>query len=493
MRTLDLLNDNYSDYLSWLFRYSNKIVKRDTSRCYYDCTNFYCETESEDDDYEDEVTGEKAEGLRQYGPSKERKGQPIVEMGLFMDRQGIPLSMCIHPGNKSEQRTAVPLEEKLIRMFQDADVKNPGSFIYVADGGLGSSWIREFNAMGGRSFIVTQSIKKLSDQMKEAVFNDCDYWIPSWDKEQHTDENGRVTAGSKPVSLEFLKTFDKNDESYLPFYNASAYKVIEADSLIDLGLTETKTCKNGHIRQVKAKGVLKQKLIIRFSRKYMEYQRFIRNRQIERAREMLGHMDPDDLKKSQNDAKRFIKKHTKTKSGEGVEIYYTIDEDRIAEEEKYDGFYALATNLQIDMIRDKDSSDPKAVKPDMTDILEIISISETRNKIEDCFRIMKTNFDARPIYHRKPGHIIAHFMICYTALLIYRLLEVQLNSGPYHCTTNDIIETLNHMVVGNVEDMYYQSLYGGSKTLTALNDTFGGGMNRKRYLPKTLNKISRSF
>jgi len=491
MRTLDILEDNYTKYISWLFKYSNNIVKRDTSRCYYDCTNYYCETETYDDDYVDEVTGEEIKGLRQYGKSKENRPNPIVEMGLFMDNQGIPMSMCIHPGNKSEQVTAIPSEEELIKMFKEADRDNDGSFIYVADGGLGSSWIRQFNSMGGRCFIVTQSIKKMSEVMQQSIFNDFDYWVPVTDKEASKDKDGRTIIRSEPISIEFLKTFDKNDKEYLKYYNAMAYKVIDADNLIDLGLTEQKACKNGKIKTVKVKAKLKQKIIIRFSRKYMEYQRFVRNRQVERAKNLINKCDPDELKKSQNDAKRFIKKTTTAKGGGEVQVSYSLDTSRIAEEEKYDGFYALATNLQIDMVNTPEN--PLNTKPDLTDVLEIVSISETRNKIEECFRIMKTNFEARPIYHRKYEHIISHFMICYTALLIYRLLEIKINKGRYHCTTQDIIETLNHMVVGNVEDQYYLSLYGGCTTLTALEETFNCGLNHKRYYPKTLNKLARSF
>ncbi len=484
MKTMDLLEDNYSDYISWLFKKSGKIVSRDTSRCYYDCTNFYFEKECPDEDYVDEVTGEIIPGLRQYGHSKENRPNPIVEMGLFMDRQGIPLSMCIHPGNRSEQVTAVPLEKEMIKMFQDADKDHDGSFIYVSDGGLGSASIRMFNSMGGRSFIVTQSIKKMSNKMQEAVFNDFDYWLPV------TDESTGKTS-SVPVTIEYLKSFDKTDKNNLALYNANAYKVLNADNLIDLGFTEEKVCKNGRIVTRKVKGALKQKIIVKFSRKMMEYQRAVRNRQIERAKAKLGSLDPDTYKKGQNDVTRFIKKTTAAKDGSAVDTTFELDTDRIAEEEKYDGYYAYATNLEIEFIKDEEN--PAITKPDLNDVLEIISVASGRDKIEECFRIMKTNFNGRPVYHWKREHIIAHFMICYTALLVYRLLEIKLNEGRFHCTTQDIIETLKHMDVGNVEDIYYQSLYGGSRTLTALSEAFDAKLDMKRYYPKTLNKIARSF
>ena len=176
LRTMDIMKDHYEEYIRHLFEKSCNIIKRDTSVCFYDCTNYYFETEIDDEDYVDEVTGETIKGLRKYGPSKEHRPNPIVEMGLFMDRDGIPLSMCITSGSDNEQTTAIPLEQQMTKMLKGK------KFIYCADAGLGSFNIRNFNSMGGRAFIVTQSIKKLSDPLKEAVFNDFDYRLLSTDE-----------------------------------------------------------------------------------------------------------------------------------------------------------------------------------------------------------------------------------------------------------------------------------------------------------------------
>jgi transposase len=448
LRTMDILEQNYDDYLSHLFQHSNDIVPRDTSVCYFDCTNYYFEVETYDDDYVDEVTGEIIKGLRQYGPSKEHRTTPIVEMGLFMDSKGIPLSMCINSGSDNEQTCAVPLERKLAKMLHGK------KFIYCADAGLGSINIRKFNSMGGRAFIVTQSVKKLSDTLKKAVFNDFEYLLLSTDK---------------PVSIEDLKSFDRKDKNNLSLYNDRAYKVIEADRAVDLGLYEEVQLKNGNTKKVKSKALLKQRIIITFSRKMMEYQRAVRNRQIERAKKLLQNMDPDSYKKGPHDVTRFIKRTSSSKSGEKVLDTYTIDQKVIAEEEKYDGFYAIATNLD-------------------DDVQTVLEISSKRYKIEDCFRIMKTNFSARPVYHQNRERIIAHFMICYTALLIYRLLEAKLDSYGKHFTTENITETLRNMEVANAHDMYYLSTYNGSKTCTALNAVFQMGLDKKYYQPKELNK-----
>ncbi len=448
LRTMDIMQEHYDEYLCHLYEKSSRIIKRNTSVCYYDCSNYYFEIETDDEDYVDEVTGEMIKGLRKYGPSKENRPNPIVEMGLFMDADGIPLSMCITSGWDNEQTTAIPLEKKLTEMFKGK------KYIYCADAGLGSLNIRNFNSMGGRAFIVTQSVKKLSDDLKKAVFNDYDY---------------KLLSSDEPVSIEDLKTFDKTDKSKRNLYDDKAYKILNADKAFDLGLYETKVLKNGRTKKVKSKAAVKQKVVITFSRKMMEYQRYVRNRQIERAKKLLKNLNPDTYKKGPHDVTRFIKRTSSTETGEAVTDLYEINQSVIEEEEKYDGYYAVATNLD-DRARD------------------IIQISSNRYKIEDCFRVMKNNFSARPVYHQKREHIIAHFMICYTALLIYRLLEKKLDRQGTHFTAENIIETLRSMEVTNLDDMCYFSTYTCSQVCTVLNAVFDLRLDRKYYQPKELNK-----
>ena len=449
LRFMDLLEEHYDDYLAWLFKQSNAIVQRDTSVLYYDCTNFYFESEQPDEDVIDEVTGEIFKEMRQYGFCKEHRPNPIVEMGLFMDSRGIPITMRLHPGNTSEQLTAIPLEKEVMKMLPDA------KFIYCADAGLGSYNIRKFNSMGGRAFIVTQSIKKMNDVLKEAVFNDCGY---------------RLLSNDKPVTIDAMKNFDRFDDKNLGLYNDFAYKVIEADKVLDLGLYEDVTLKNGRTVKRKAKGILKQRIIITFSRKVMEYQRTVRSRQIERAKKLLELKDPEEIRKGPNDVKRFLKRTAKTKSGEDAVVAYILDKDKIAEEEKYGGYYAVATNL-LDPAKD------------------ILAVSNKRYQIEECFRIMKTNFDGRPVNHRLRERIQAHFLICYTALLVYRLLEAQLDDQGTHVTTDNLITTLKNMNVANVHDIEYMALYNGSRALDALVRLTTLPLDRLHYRPKQLNSM----
>lgn len=457
-RFMDILYEHRSEYLSWLYKKSNNVVPRDMSVVYYDCTNYYFETERPDEEYIDEITGEIMRGLREFGISKENRPNPIVEMGLLMDKHGIPISMCLEPGNTSEQITAVPLEKEVIKSTGKSDL------IYCADAGLGSFNIRQFNAMGGRHFIVTQSVKKLSAQLKEAVFNDYDY---------------KLLSDDKPVKIADMKSFDRKDPGNLHLYNDRAYKIINADKAVDLGLYEYVQQKNGKTVKRKAKAELKQIVIVTFSRKMMEYQRSVRSRQIERAKKTLNNAaDPEEIKKGTNDVKRFLKRVAKTKSGEKADVTYELDLEKIAEEEKYDGYYAIATNMN-------------------SPVKEILAISGKRYQIEDCFRIMKTNMDARPVFHYRPDRIVTHFLICYTALLVYRLLEYKMKEktgkGENYISINSLVTTLCNMNVTDINDQVWKALYSDSRALSILVQTTGLPLDMKYYWPSDLNKMIRKI
>jgi transposase len=453
LRFMDILEQNYEAYLEHLYQNSDRIVKRNTSVCFFDCTNYYFEIKEEDDDYIDTVTGEVLRGLRKYGPSKQHKPNPLVQMGLFMDGDGIPISMCITPGSANEQTVAIPLEKKIVKMFRGKP------FIYCADAGLGSLNIRKYNSFGGKSFIVTQSVKKLSAQMQQAVFNDFDY---------------RRLTDDSPATIRHMKEFDRFDKENLPLYNDVVYKLLPVESPVDMGLYEEKTFKNGKTANVKAKAVLKQWIIITFSRKMMEYQRHIRNKQIERAQAIIDRKDADNVKKGPHDVTRFIKRVSVGNNGEKASDYYTLNQAIIRREEKYDGYYAVATNLD-------------------DDVKSILKINSNRYKIENCFRVLKTNFRSRPVYHSRAKRIVAHFMICYTALLIYRMLEKKLDQYGAHFTTETILETLKNMNVANIQDLYYMATFTGSEACTALNGIYGMGLDKKNYRPKDLNQTLRKI
>ena len=447
LRFMDILLENKDEYIAHLYKESNKIIPRDTSVMYYDCTNYFFEAERPDIEI-DEVTGEVIKGLRQFGVSKEHRPNTIVEMGLIMDSRGIPISLCIHRGNQSEQTTAIPLEKEIVKFIPKS------KFIYCADAGLGSYNIRKINSMGGRAFIVTQSVKNLSKRFQDAVFNDFDY---------------RLLSNDREITLKELKEFDKDDKKNLHLYNDKAYKVFNADNekMWSGEYREVKT-KKGKTSRRKVYTTLRQSIIVTFSRKMMEYQRKVRNRQIERAKNMLKNSDPEAIKKGPNDVRRFLK------NASGSKTEYILDTEKIKEEEKFDGFYAIATNLD----------DP---------VKDILEIAHKRYQIEDCFRIMKTNFDARPVYHYNTPRIEAHFLICYTALLVTRLLQCKLDDQGTHLTVSQLITTLKNMMVVNEEDVYLRAIYSNSKALQALEKYAGYHFDSQYFMKNDFTKILRKI
>lgn len=380
-----------SDYIQEeLYRNSNFIHNRNTKVLYYDCTNYYFEIEAEN-------------GNRKYGKSKEHRPNPIVTMGLFMDADGIPLAFDIFPGNQNEQLTLNPLEKKIIRDF------NCSEFIFCSDAGLGSVKNRFLNSFGNRSYVITYSLKKMKKEERDIALKPTQFKAPGSEK------------------LIDLRTLDETDPVV---FNTVYYKEVP---LVTGDMDET--------------------VIVTYSPKYKAYQQKIRNQQIERACKILQTPGKSRRGKGQNDPSRFIQKTAVTGDGEIAEkCLYEIDEQRIAEEAKYDGFYAVVTNLD----------DNPA---------EIIKINQRRWEIEENFRIMKSEFEARPVYVQRDDRIKAHFLTCYISLLVYRLLEKKLNE-KYTCS--QILETLRGMNLTLLSrDSGYIPSYKRTKLTDDLHSTFG--------------------
>jgi transposase len=386
-RSLSVLADECDFIQSEVYKNSLLTTKRSNKILYYDCTNYYFEIEQEDDD-------------KRYGKSKEHRPNPIIQMGMFTDGDGIPLAFSLFPGNQNEQKSLKPLEQKVIRDF------GCHKFIYCSDAGLASESIREFNNIGERSFIVTQSIKKLKKEEKE--------WA--------LDTRGfrRLSDGKE---IEDISKIDPEDKDV--YYKEDPY-----------------TPKRIH-----------QNLIVTYSSKYAMYQKTIREKQIERANKMLAEGKHKRTKKNPNDPARFISQIAVTNQGEVADKkIYALDEEKIAEESRYDGLYALCTDLLDD--------DPKA----------IINVSEGRWQIEACFRNLKTDFQARPVYVRTEQSITSHFLVCFLALLIYKLLEKKLNK-KYTC--DEILDTLKAINFADIQEQGYMPLYERNKITDDLHDICG--------------------
>lgn len=362
-RGLSVLGKEMDYIQAEIYKNTNFVVPRNNRILYYDCTNYYFEIEEPDE-------------LRKYGKSKEHRPNPIVQMGLFMDGDGLPLAFNLFEGNKNEQQSMTPLEEKILKDYGIDKV------VVCTDAGLGSDANRAFNDVQDRAFIVTQSLKKLNKQDRMIAMN---------------DEGWKRLSDGKTVDITAIKA---EPELYTRdlFYKEESYGT---------------------------KKVPGQIMYVTYSPRYALYQKEIRGRQVERAEKMAEEGKKKRDTNNPNDPARFVKKTAVTKDGEVAEnMICELDTEKIAEESCYDGFYAVCTNLIEDSVKD------------------ILKISEGRWQIEESFRIMKTDFEARPAYVSREDRIKAHFLTCYLALLVYRIIEKKLEK-KYTC--RQIITTLRDM------------------------------------------------
>lgn len=384
-RALDVLGRECDLIQSEVYKNSHFLEKRNDKVLYYDCSNYYFEIEQE-------------EGMKKYGKSKEHRPNPIIQMGLFMDGDGMPLAFSLFPGNANEQTSLKPLEKKVLGEF------GCRKFIYCSDAGLGSEDIRVFNHMGERAYIVTQSMKKLPVEDRT--------WALS-------REGFRRVCDDKPVDITRIPEDDKG-----LYYKEEPYSTKK----------------------------LHQRLIVTYSPKYAAYQKAIRNRQVERAGKMIASGSTKKNRKNPNDPARFIGTIAATKEGDIADIHSYLDEDKIQAEAQYDGLYAICTDLLDDGVDG------------------ILKVSEGRWQIEECFRIMKTDFSARPVYLREENRVRAHFLICFLALLSYRLLEKKLG---YKYTCEEILSTLKAINFAEVQEQGFIPLYRREKLTDDLHDVCG--------------------
>lgn len=385
-RALSILAEEMDFIQAEVYKNSFFLGNRNDRILYYDCTNYYFEIEQEDGD-------------KKYGKSKEHRPNPIIQMRLFTDGDGLPLAFSLFPGNQNEQKSLKPLETKILQQF------GCEKFIYCSDAGLASEDNRVLNHMGQRAFIVTQSIKKL----------------PAEDRAWALDKRGFKRL-SDDVSVDITE-LPEDDKDHL-YYKDEPF-----------------TTKKLH-----------QRLIITYSPKYAAYQKAVRAEQIARAEKMVANGSLKRQRKNPNDPARFVNKIAATEEGEKAKIHYYLDLDKIAEEEMYDGLYAVCTDLLDD------------------DVADILKVSEGRWQIEDCFRTMKTDFEARPVYLNRQDRIKAHFLTCFLALLHFRLLKRSLK-GAY--TTEQLIQTLRNIKFADVEEQGFMPVYERNEITDNLHEACG--------------------
>ena len=426
-RALDVISKEKENIEKWCYEKSLNIIKeRNTKVLYYDCTNYFFEIEMEDDD---DLENNK-QGLRKYGRNKENRPLPITEMGLFIDGTGFPLAFNINPGNTNEQTTLRPLEKQIMKDFQLS------KFLVCTDAGLGSFANRYFNTKGDRIYIITQSLKQLSSKYQADALSTL-----GW----------HLLGSNKSININKINKYDsKNKNIY--------YK----EMLIKRTKTDAKT---------KEKITLEERMIVTFSPKYAAYQKNIRDSQISRAKEIIEKHPEQFSKLPQNNAKRFIQKENITKDGECAEKYKLYYKESLEKyEAQFDGLYALCVPEKVE-----------------GNIEEILQISRGRWEIEESFRIMKSEFKARPVYLHLEERIRAHFTICYLALLIYRILEKEKLQDKY--TTEEIITTLKDMLSNKIEGLGFKQLYKKTEITTDLNSNYDFNLDQKFISIKSLKKF----
>ena len=423
-RSLDVISGGFDYIQKRLYKNSLDIVKRDTTVLYYDCTNYFFEIEQADPvavEKDDNGNETKTVGLRQYGFSKEHRPNPVVQMGMFIDKTGFPIAMCINPGNTNEQVTLVPTEKRIV---EDMGVEK---IVVCTDGGLSSEDNRSYNSTAERSFITVQSLKKLDESLTEWALQ-----TEGW-KLTPRSEAGQANALRKKLRCdedECELEFDLADEDTAKYY---ADRTFYRERWI-----------------LNEKTGFSQRLIVTFSFKYRDYLRWIRARQIERDAKIAA--KGGVRKKRANAPGRYVTENYATEDGEvAVFKVAALNLDAIADDEKYDGFYGICTDLN-------------------NPVQEIIELNHNRWESEDCFRVLKTDFKARPVFVWNDNHIKAHFLICFISLLIFRILENRLG---YKYTATEIISTLREMTLNVINGEGYRPNYMRTDLTDALHETAG--------------------
>ena len=426
-RALDVIAEE-SDYIQErLYLNSKTVVERNTDVLYYDCTNYFFEIEQE-------------KGSRKYGACKESRPLPIVEMGLLMDGNGIPLAFCIHDGNVNEQTTLKPLEEKILADF------DLSKFVICTDAGLSSGNNKFFNSRKDRNFITATSVKKLPSERRERLLHPSGWkMVDAKDRKEYN-----------------LDEIDAEENTRTAFYDRTFYKeewFIDSVDVYDDVLQKT------------VKRDLSQRLIITFSFKYKDYLKAIRDGRIERAKKLIAQGENAVKRKGKNDVREYIREVNFTEAGEVAENKaFSLNEDAILEASRYDGFYAVYTSL-----------DAKKYP-----VSKINEINHGRWEIEECFRIMKSEFQARPVYLQKDSRIKAHFMTCFIALLVLRILEDKLG---YKYTYQEIIDCLSGMNFTKLKETGYIPSYKRTNLTDDIHDVFSFRTDYEILSPAYLKKI----
>jgi transposase len=446
-RSLSLLSNHIDIIQAEVYRNSLNILPRRSNVVFYDCSNFYFEIEDEDPDVIDEETGEIVFGLRKCGKSKEHRPTPIVQAGLFMDYDGIPLAFSIFPGNESEQKSLQPLEEVLNRRFGMTE------YLVSTDAGLASEANRRYNMAEGREYICVQSIPKLPKSDREMCIRPEGWRIAfrknaeqreSLDLENHTRET---------FNLDWLLEQEKQRPGLL--HNTTLCKEIIV----------MKSTSEGSERA--------ERVIVTYDHDFALYLKHKRAENLERAKKIVDRKATKS-RQSQQDPRHYVTTIHKTKHGEkAVKVEMMINDDVISQEEALDGFYAYATSLDDNAI-------------------EVLKIRSFHHEIEHLFRTTKSLLNARPIYLSRPERIRTHFLVCFLAMVILKILQKQLtdaNPQMYKdepLTIDRLINTLRDIRFAHFEGHGYVPMFKRNDLTDQLQQLTGVCINKQIIPTRTM-------
>lgn len=439
-RALSLLSSHIDDIQATVWENSRKIVRRDTRVVYYDCTNYYFEIEDNDPVGKDPRHPNRPEGIRRRGKSKEHRPNPIVQMGLLMDSDGIPLSFIIFPGNESEQPSLQKIEEMI------ADKFGLNEFVISTDAGLSSEDNRRYNMTEGREYIAVQSLPKLSGDDQKMALDPHGWHIAFRDSRL-----GPVCPEDPGRDTFCLDEIDLETERHTKFY-----KEIIVNKAV-----------GGKISTARP-----ERVIVTYCHDFALYLRHKRQERVKAAEKIVRNRQVKS-RQSQQDPRHYVSTVYVTKEGDVAEhISMSLDVNAIEIEARFDGFYAYGTSLDDDAI-------------------DVLRARSFHYEIEHLFRSTKSFIDARPVYLQRSDRIRSHFLICFLSMVILKILQKQLNMPDL--SIDRLIKTIREFKLGYIRGAGYIPLFERNILTDRLQEINSICIDTQIIKTKTINALYRKM
>lgn len=439
-RALSLLSSHIDDIQARVWSNSQKITDRNTRIIYYDCTNYYFEIEDNDKDFVDKQTGEYIPGLRKRGKSKENRPNPIVQMGMLMDGDGMPLSFIIFPGNESEQPSLQKIEEMVANKF------GLNEFIISTDAGLGSENNRRYNMTEGREYITVQSLPSLPKADQDMALAPEGWRIAFRDSALPP-----IDPFNPERNIFNLSEIDLDAERHTRFY-----KEIIVDKCMDGDKSTAQ----------------QERVIVTYSHDFALYLRHKREERISSAQKIVNRRQTKS-RQSQQDPRRYIATEYITKEGiKATNVKMALDQKAITADQRFDGFYAYGTSL------DDDAAD-------------VLRARSFHHEIEHLFRTTKTFLEARPVHLQRQDRIRSHFLICFLAMVIIKILQKKLHMPEL--TIDQLILTLRSIEFDYFKSIGYRPLFERNEITDRLQQIAGITIDTEIVETKRMNKLYRNI